>query len=120
MKMPEFYDLRPFALLGLRSLLTVHLSLFSFQLLAAQPQRPQGVDFQARYHNKSSVWILDQVGKRTVWFKKGILKALGNYEGNRRVGTWIFYHPNGKKKAQGKYKEGKRKAFGSFSAGLRP
>ena len=96
--------------------LTALLYLFGFPLLASQPQRPKGVHTRALYHSKGSVWLLDQVGKRTVWFKKGILKAKGDYDSKarKRAGQWLFYHPNGKKKAEGSYSRGKKEGLWRF------
>ena len=40
--------------------------------------------------------------------EQGVLIHLGNYEGDKKSGLWIYFHANGQKKEQGKYQYGLR------------
>ena len=56
--------------------------------------------------------ILDTTGRQQgIWkefYPEGELKSLGQYINSKRVGEWVFYHPNGKVEQKGSYdKKGK-------------
>lgn len=56
--------------------------------------------------------ILDTTGRQQgIWkefYPEGELKSLGQYINSKRIGEWVFYHPNGKVEQKGSYdKKGK-------------
>lgn len=61
--------------------------------------------------------ILDTAGRQQGIWKEfhpdGKLKSLGEYVNSKRVGEWVFYHPNEKIEQKGKY-DRKGKAQGSW------
>ena len=61
--------------------------------------------------------ILDTTGrKQGIWkeyYPEGQLKSQGEYLNSKRIGEWVFYHPNAKIEQKGKY-DRKGKAQGSW------